>query len=128
MARAATVTRPTIRDPFAVIPLKPDAVEMKTDSAGHVHLRLHAEPKGIGARVARWLGYDYTRKLELDDMGSAFYRQVDGATTLDTIVNAMAETLTMSRPDTEKLVVLFTKKLMLLNMLALIVPEETPHD
>jgi hypothetical protein len=125
MAHAAAA--PTIRDPFAVIPMKPDAVEMKTDSAGHVHLRLHAAPKGFGATVARWLGYDYTRKLELDDMGSAFYRQVDGVTTLNAIVDAMAAHLDRPRGEAEQLVVLFTKKLMVMNMLALIVPEETSH-
>jgi len=119
---------PIITDPFAVIPVQPDTVERKQDSQGNIHLRLSVQPKGMVKKVADWLGYDYTKKIQLDEYGTAYYSQVDGQTTLDTIINHMTDKLGTSRDDTEGMVVLYTKKLMTMNMLALIVPENARRN
>ncbi|MHB9134098.1 MAG: hypothetical protein ACYDBB_23760 [Armatimonadota bacterium] len=114
--------QPLIPDPFAVIPIKPEQVELKRDSHGMIHLRLHATPKGLAKKIAEMVGYDYTRKLELDEYGTFYYSHVDGETTLETIVAHMTEKLGNTRKETEKAVILFTKKLMVMNMLALKIP------
>ena len=114
---------PVISDPFAVIPVQPENVDQRTDSHGMIHLRLRHEPRGFAKTVARWLRYDYARKIELDEHGSFYYQYVDGRTPLDVIVERMAEHLEVERKEAEEAVVLFTKKLMTMNMIALKVPE-----
>jgi len=113
-----------IGDPFAVVPVKPEDVELKRDSHGMIHLRLTAKPDGLTGKLVDWLRYDYTRKLELDETGTLYYSCVDGHTTLDTITNRIAEKLEISRQDAERNVIQFTKNLMMRNLLSLMVPEE----
>ena len=112
-----------IRDPLAVVPVQPATVERKEDSQGHVHLRLNAPPRGIVKFVAKWLHYDYSRKLQLDEYGSFFYNMVDGATPLKTIVAKMTKKIGGNPEEVEKSVILFAKKLMVMNMLVLEIPE-----
>lgn len=113
-----------IGDPFAVIPVQPDGVELKRDSRGMIHLRLTAKPAGLTGKVVDWLRYDYSRKLELDENGSLYYSYVDGQTTLDTITDRLAAKLDISRKEAETAVILYTKKLMTMDFLALIIPED----
>jgi len=122
MARAAKSPGPVIRDPFAVIPIQPENVDQRRDSSGMIHLRLRIEPQGFAKKVAVWLRYDYARKIELDENGTFYYSHVDGETTLNIIVDRLAEKLGVERRDAEEAVILFTKKLMTMNMLALKVP------
>ena len=114
---------PIIGNPFAAIPVQPENVDLRRDSQGMVHLRLRIEPQGFAKKMAEWLRYDYARKIELDEYGSFYYSQVDGVTPLDHIINSMAEKLGTGRDEAEEAVVLFTKKLMTMNLLALMVPE-----
>lgn len=123
MGRKRAQNVPVIADPFAVIPLQPENVEQRRDSHGMIHLRLTIEPTGWGKRLAEMLHYDYSRKLELDENGTFYYSHIDGSTTLETIVERMTAKLGISRQEAEEAVVLFTKKLMTMNMLALKVPE-----
>jgi hypothetical protein len=116
-------TAPRITDPFAVIPQKPDNLEMRKDDSGMTHLRLRVELTGLKKTIADLFNYDYTRKLELDENGSYYFDMVDGETPLRTIVGKMVSKLGKSRKDTEEMVVLFTRKLMLMNMIVLWVPE-----
>ncbi len=127
MAVKSSPNLPVVRDPLAVIPVRPEAVETREDSRGMLHLRLNQAPEhtGLGAKVAKWLKYDYSRKLELDEYGTFYYAQIDGKTTLDIIIDRMAKRLNVDRKKAEEAVVLFTKKLMMMNMLALKVPDGT---
>ena len=115
--------RPVIADPLAVIPRRPENVEMKRDSRGMVHLRVWEEPKGFKKTVARWLHYDYSRKIELDEHGSCYYEQVDGVKTLKEIIAAMMARFGQSRDEASQSVLLFTKQLMAKNLLQLVVPD-----
>lgn len=115
--------RPVIRDPLAVIPLRPDNVKMKRDSRGMVHLRLYPELKGLRKKVADLMAYDYTRKVELDEYGTLFYGMVDGDNKLKDIVECMISDSEKDRKEVEEGVILFTKKLMTMDMLVLKVPE-----
>lgn len=120
---ARTTPGPVITDKFSVIPIQPEQVECKRDSRGMLHLRLNAPPKKLSQKIAGLLGYDYTSKLELDEYGTFYYEQVDGETPLDEIVTRMTEKLGVDRETTAEKVVLFTKKLMVMNMLALKIPQ-----
>lgn len=115
---------PKITDPFAVIPMKPDCVETKYDSKGNMHLRLNAEPKGSVGKFARIMGYDYTKKLELDRFGTEYYNCIDGETDLESIIQRMCKTFGRKRRHMEKGVILFTRKLMTMNFIALKIPEQ----
>jgi len=123
MAKANKPTGPVVRDPFAVIPVQPDNVDQRRDSRGMIHLRLRIEPEGFAKKVADLLRYDYSRKIELDEYGTYYYSLVDGETPLSVFVDKMAEKLQVERKQAEEAVVLFTKKLMTMNMIALKVPE-----
>ena len=123
MAKAKKPTGPVVRDPFAVIPVQPDNVDQRRDSRGMIHLRQRIEPEGFAKKVADFLRYDYARKIELDENGTFYYSLVDGETPLSVFVDKMAEKLEVERKQAEEAVVLFTKKLMTMNMIALKVPE-----
>ena len=113
-----------INDPFAVIPLKPDLVELKRDSRSRIHLRLTVPVTGVRRWLASHAGYDYTRKVELDENGTLYYGLVDGSHTLREIADALAAHTGSPVEDMEKWVVLFTKKLMIENLIVLKVPPE----
>jgi hypothetical protein len=114
---------PTIADPFAVIPVQPPDVAARRDSRGNLHLRHMPRIDGLRRRVAGWLGYDYSRKIALDEHGTLYYSLVDGTRNLRAIVDRLMEASGRDRKAVEEGVVLFTKKLMTLNMLVLNVPE-----
>jgi hypothetical protein len=116
--------RPVISNPFAVVPVKAGNVEVRRDSKGMVHLRITMPLAGLRKRVADWLGYDYSRKIELDEHGSLYFSLVDGVNTLKTIVDQMVAKSNRSRKEVEEAVILFTKKLMTMNMICLMVPQD----
>ncbi|OPZ87421.1 MAG: Coenzyme PQQ synthesis protein D [bacterium ADurb.Bin429] len=109
-------------DMLAVIPIRPENVETREDSQGMLHLRVMLAPEGLVGRVAKWMRYDYSRTYELDEFGTYFYRQVDGTTSLKTIIRRMVKQFDKPYKDVEYAVVLFTKTLMMKNMLVLEMP------
>jgi hypothetical protein len=111
-----------IGDPFAVIPIRPEDVTLRRDSRGLLHLRRSPPLGRMQQRIATWLNYDYSRKIELDEHGTRYYDLVDGARTLRVIVDQMVPASGRDRKYVEEGVILFTKKLMTLNMLALKIP------
>ncbi|MEI6148089.1 MAG: hypothetical protein WCS01_03255 [bacterium] len=114
---------PIIADPFAVIPIRPDDVVTRQDSRGNIHLRRTPRINGLRRRVADWLGYDYSRKIELDEHGTLYYGLVDGAHTLRAIADRIAAASGRDLKTVEEGVIVFTKRLMTLDMLALKVPK-----
>jgi hypothetical protein len=113
-----------IKDPFAVVPIKPDLVDLRRDSRGRIHLRLNVPVRGVRKWLSDRLGYDYTRKVELDENGTLYYNLVDGAHTLREIADALSAHAQTEPAEMEKWVVLFTKKLMIENLVLLKVPPE----
>ena len=109
----------TPRDPLAAIPLKPENVELREDVHGRLHLRLTPVLGPWQRRIATWLRYDYTRKLELDETGTQYYRLADGAHTLAAIIDELATQLGKDRSEVTAMVVTFTKLLMTRNMIVL---------
>jgi hypothetical protein len=121
--KSAETANSVIADPFAVIPIQPEDVVVRRDSQGNIHLRRLPKIDGMRRRVAEWLRYDYSRKIELDEHGTVYYSLVDGAHTLRMIVDRMVSKSGRDRKTVEEGVIIFTKKLMTMNMLALKVPE-----
>ena len=119
---------PVVKSPLSVIPVKPDNLEIKYDSIGMMHLRLMQEPPGMLKHVVRWLRYDYSRKIELDEYGTTYYSMVDGKIDLRKIIDKMMVKFDRNREDTEQAVILFTKKLMQMQMILLKVPPSATGD
>jgi len=111
--------RPVIRDPLAVVPLRPDNVEIRHDSTGCAHLRMRPEVKGLLRILADRFGYDFSRKVQLDRYGTLFVSMIDGRNSLHDIVARMAADSGKDRKEVEEGVVLFTKKLMTMDMIQL---------
>jgi hypothetical protein len=116
-------SRHTVADPFAAVPMLPPNMEMRTDSRGMLRVRLHQEATGFLRKVARVLGYRYTREIELDEQGTLYFKQIDGRKTLREIVAAMCDQMRGDPKETAGRVILFTKKLMTMNMILLKVPQ-----
>ena len=114
---------PIITDRFAVIPIMPPGVEVRRDSRAMIHLRSTTPPPGLAWRIGRFFNFNFSQKLELDEHGSFFFSQIDGVTPLTTIIDRMAVHLDVPREEAEKMVIMFTKKLMMTNMVALQVPD-----
>ena len=110
-------------NPLDAVPFIPESVEMKEDSAGNLQMRVEQKLSRLRTRVAGWLGQDHSTKVALDEHGSFFIRQVDGERDLREIVKAMVVHSGRSREDVEAGVMLYTKKLMTKNMIALKVRE-----
>jgi len=120
---SAAAAPPIITNRFAVIPFLPTGVEVKRDSRGMIHLRTTIPPPGLAWRIARFFKFNYSRTLELDEHGTYFFSQIDGVTPLSKIITRMATRLEVPREKAEETVILFMKKLMISNMVALQVPE-----
>ena len=119
MMRKSEATRGVLKDPFDAIPIIPESVEIREDREGNVQLRVPQDLGRMREKVADWLGQDHSSKVALDEHGSFFIRQIDGERDLKMIVVAMVEHSGRARKDVEEGVVLYTKKLMTKNMLAL---------
>jgi hypothetical protein len=119
MMRKSEATRGVLKDPFDAIPIIPESVEIREDREGNVQLRVPQDLGRMREKVADWLGQDHSSKVALDEHGSFFIRQIDGERDLKMIVDAMVEHSGRARKDVEEGVVLYTKKLMTKNMLAL---------
>jgi hypothetical protein len=118
-------TRPVVRDPLAVVPILSSNVEMKRDSQGLIHLRQTPAVNKIRKKLADVFGFDYSRKIALDEYGTLYCSLVDGKRTLREIIQGMIPKLGGEREQVEESVILFTKKLMAIRMIVL---EVTPES
>ena len=107
------------RDPFDAVPFIPEGVETREDSAGNLQIRVERKLGRMRTKVADWLGQDHSTKVALDEHGTFFVRQIDGERNLRQIVDAMVERSSRERKEVEEGVVIYTKKLMVKNMIAL---------
>ena len=116
-ARTASAARAPAHDPLTAVPLRPDGLETAVDGAGLLHLRMRPRLAGMRKRIADLLGYDYSRRLELDACGSLYYQLVDGRRSLREIADEMARRGHGTPEEMAARVVLFTKQLMTRNMI-----------
>jgi len=116
---------PVIRDRLAVVPLIPANVEVKRDSQGLIHLRQTVRVNRLRQKLADIFGFDYSRRIALDDYGTLYFGLVDGKRTLREIMEGMAPKFAGGGSEIEQSVMLFTKKLMSMQMIALAVPPDS---
>lgn len=108
-----------LKDPFDAVPFVPEHVEMREDSSGNLQIRVERKLGRMRTKVADWLGQDHSTMVALDEHGTFFVRQIDGERDLRAIVSAMVEHSGRERKEVEEGVVIYTKKLMVKNMIAL---------
>ncbi len=113
-----------VQDPLDVIPVVPLNVETKKNENGLLHLRAHIPLKKWQKKIADFLRYDYTKVLQLDEMGTAFYERVDGIRSIRQIAREMALIFKADVSSMEDAAIKFTKMLMERSMLVLKLEKE----
>jgi hypothetical protein len=117
--------KPVIRDPLAVVPIVSSNVDIKRDNEGLIHLRQNIPVNKIRKKLAEVFGFDYSRKIALDEYGTLYFGLVDGKRSLREIIQGMVSKLGGNQKEAEQSVILFTKKLMTMRMIVL---EVTPDS
>lgn len=113
------------RDPFLAIPRVADNVEAREDSSGCLQLRKSLAPRpGIGARIARRLGIHRHIRVNLDELGTLYWRQIDGRRSLREIEACIGEAASLDKAESERATLVFTKMLMLRYLIELQIADE----
>lgn len=112
--RKGAQPRPPARDPLRSVPeLLPD-IEIRYHDDGRAQVR---RPVVKGDSVMRWfaskLGFVRDRFFNLDEVGTAFIRQIDGKRRLRAIAAEIGEQFAMEPEDANHAVVEYTQLLML---------------
>jgi len=112
------------RDAFAAVPVVADGVEAREDAQGRVQLRRVAPAKpGLASFVSRRLKLERRIRVNLDDYGSLFWKQIDGRRTLRGIEVLIREQTEQEQTESEKATIVFTRMLMLRHLIYLKVEE-----
>jgi len=115
-----------MKDPLAAVPVIAPGVEARTDSRACFQLkRVLPEKPGLGAALMRTLRIERDLHLDLDRRGSDFWRLIDGQRDLHQIAGQLARQYSLSGPQSREAVVVFTKQLMLRELILLKLP---PHS
>lgn len=112
-------------DPFDAAPVVAEGVEVREDSQGRLQLRGTPPPRpGFAASISRRLGFRRCIRVDLDDNGSLFWRQIDGRRSLREIECIVRRKTRQDQETTEKAVILFTKMLMQRHLICLAMPTD----
>ncbi len=118
-------TLPAHHDPFAARPVHAPHVTTQ-EVNGKVQLRL-GPPPGRGWRA--WLDKRFAmfpfRMVCLDEVGTFFWKQIDGSRTLAEIEEQVRGHARMEASQSRDAVILFTKMLMRRSLIALQLPQPT---
>lgn len=109
-------------DPFEAVPVRLAGVEERADPRGCLHLRRGEALSPWRRRLAQWLRYDYSRKVELDEWGTLFFRLVDGKRSLRSIAQEIVRQSGHPCHEVEQAVLLFTRALMIRQYLGVRIP------
>lgn len=113
-----------ISDPLRVAPAAESDVEARSDEKNLLQLRRRFQPTGrLYGWVARRLKYRHDVRVNLDERGTFFWRQMDGNRTLGRIAGALAARFELQAGEAREAVVLFTKMLMTRRLIYLVVPK-----
>lgn len=108
------------RDPLTAIPHRNRLAEHRADSNGCYQIRIRPEPApGLKAYLARTLGFHADVRVNLDAHGSFFWALIDGRRNLYTIANELGREYNLTRDQSRKSVLQFTKALMLRHLIQL---------
>ena len=118
-----------VGDPLSVVPAAEANVEARQDDCQRVQLRRMIEPKpGLYRRVARLLRYRHDVRVNLDEGGSCFWRQIDGRRDLGSIAVAVGKHLGVDDDEARKAVMAFTRALMIRRLIYLKLPSPDAAD
>ena len=102
-----------VADSLELIPKIADGVEALSDDQGLLQLRKPLNRKGALVKaVASLFRFVTFSRLDLDVVGSFYWRQINDSKTLATIEKAMAKEFRFEHKQCTEAVVLFTKKLL----------------
>ena len=111
-------------DPFAAIPIIAEGVAAGLDSQQLLQLKRELPPKGrFGALMARWFKFKSLTRVNLDDKGTFFWKQIDGNRSLREIAGILKREYSLSEKESREATVVFTKMLMLRHLILLKVEE-----
>ena len=118
-------TPATRKDPFAACPVHAPYVEAR-EIDGKVQVRLQPPPSagrgGWRASLARRLTMFPFRLVCLDELGTFYWKQVDGRRTLAEIERRLRDHARLEPGQSRDAVVVFTKMLMRRSLIALKLP------
>ena len=118
-------TPPARHDPFAACPIHAPYVQAQ-EFNGRVQVRLCPPPRrGVRALLTRHLALFPFRPVCLDELGTFYWKQVDGRRTLAEIERRLRDHVPMERSQSRDAVVLFTKMLMRRSLIALKLPGQS---
>jgi hypothetical protein len=107
------------RDPLDAVPVVPTDVRSAPLPNGLLlERRVPAEGR-VGAFVERSLGLRRTRRFELDELGAAYFRAIDGTRSLSDIARELAERRGLGVEEGSRAVRAFTEALVARGLVAL---------
>ena len=102
------------KDPMDAVPAVADDLEILTDKDGLIQIRREVKKKRkVGKFFAEKLGFRRYLRVNFDERGSFFLRQIDGERPLRDIEKNMRKEFSLKPEESKKAVLLFTKNLML---------------
>ena len=122
-------------DPFDAVPHVAQGVEARADAAGLLQVRRLAPPRrSLLGPLRRALRPPTEGRINLDERGTFFWRQIDGRRNVRAVMRALAKRFGLDRSDARAATILFVKALMLRGLIHLEVdrpradgPRETPQ-
>lgn len=110
-------------DPLDAIPHVSPGAEARANDEGIMQVRMVLPPKpGLNEFLARKLGMRRNFRLQLDEQGTFFWKQIDGQANLKEIVKRLRKKYNLKHEEAVKAVVIFTKMLMARYVIQLEVP------
>ena len=114
---------PLKRDPLLAVPVVPEHVERREGPDGLIYLRSQPTVKSSKDKIMMALKQDYSRKVELDELGSICYKMIDGKNNIKKIAKAIAKETKQTQHEANMQVITFFRQLMLKNLVALKIEE-----
>jgi hypothetical protein len=103
------------RQAMACRPVRnPEVIEEPAPSGQGLRLRYPLRSRPWAARMARWFGAEdsvVTKRLDLDAMGAAVWRRIDGKTPVRRIAEILAETYRLHPREAETATAQFLRDL-----------------
>ncbi len=115
---------PPHTDPFLAVAHLDSKAQVRHDSSGHLQIRRPLpERPGPSEFLARALGLRRAVRVNLDERGTFFWRQVDGKRSLGEIETLVRGRYELTAQDSRAATMVYTKALLLRHLIHL----ELPH-
>ena len=106
-------SRSEVNDPFDAVPVIAPGVEARRDGQTHLQVKRTSNKKpGLAGVIAEKFGFERAVRANLDEMGSFYWRQIDGRKDLARIEKKLRRHFRLSRQQSRGATVKFTKALM----------------